>query len=1211
VALLRDLYAKYKKPVAQAARQAAGDTGQFVKSIFATPAQSIVNMGRGAVVTGEAAIRSASPKVTFRQALQDAHNSIPTAQFGTRQLQKSADRGIIPQRAVKPIQTASDIGAAFAIPQPFTTVKALESAGPVARLAGYTGIRTAQGAAGGFVNEAGNSGNLDQAQKAALRGGLVGGAANVILSPKLTTAAIKEASGAATAANRAPVFGSTGGNLMSDVTPNGFGPDQVTGSAKKEIQRLKGETLDQAINREVGYQVDNGKVRFEQTSDGWQATVMAAEGPKIIKGYSKQQVTNAVHSYLNPEYAITAPTQVEKNLQKRIAITDAYKKQAQNGELERLRLPPGEQTKIYRAGDGTAEGQYVTTSKANAERYLAERPGSKLTEQVVDSGDLIRGNGLQGEYVYAPRKQPYMTNQELAKAGNFELFVPRGSQPDVPSANAMSQLERDLGRTPYQEKINIFDYLRTPEKVLQKVGLGEEAKVLRAGFEAYKKELPKEIDRITAWSKRVPPESNRSIFQWLDGQGVKLAPDELAVAQEIKSYLKDWANRLGLPEENRVSNYITHIFDREMVNQEFPDELAKLIRDKVPGSVYDPFTQKRLGGKGYVEDVWQALDAYVKRGVRKVNMDPALKTIAGKAEKLEESQFNYVKGFIDRVNMRPTKVDTIMDNTIKSIIGYKYGDRPTTVITGKLRKMIYRGSLGLNFSSAVKNLSQGANTYAELGEKYTTVGYVKAMQNIFSGGDELQRVGVLDDGFVQDRTYSAIKKLGEKADNGLFSLFQFAEKVNRGAAYFGAKTKFLKQGKTEEEAINLAKELVRKTQFSFSSIDTPAALQSDILKTLGQFQSFSVKQGEYLAGKIANKEWAGLLRYTAASLLFIETVGKMIGMEPKDLIPSLRFGVPPTLNAPVTAVKALTGGKDKYGQPLDYKDVGKTLVPYIPAGVQLKKSIEGINAFRQGASTTASGKVRYDIPQNVGNMLKTGILGQYSVPEARNYFDKGSTAVAGASATSPTGGLLQRITGGKKEPGGTLTANQIKTAKKGIDAGNEYGPEVYAQALGYNKKLADAQSDPYKVAKGIFEDDRIPDHLKEEVLSSMNLPTGQLKIRYYAEKAEPLASAKYTYDAANLKEADDLNGWMQATAMRLGQLDSYLSTLDQNSPDYYQTLGKIETLTKSAQKYNSYKGFKKPKKIKIKKTKIGKMAKPKSPTIKKIKIRKTKRPKLI
>jgi hypothetical protein len=61
----------------------------------------------------------------------------------------------------------------------------------------------------------------------------------------------------------------------------------------------------------------------------------------------------------------------------------------------------------------------------------------------------------------------------------------------------------------------------------------------------------------------------------------------------------------------------------------------------------------------------------------------------------------------------------------------------------------------------------------------------------------------------------------------------------------------------------------------------------------------------------------------------------------------------------------------------------------IGGGGQVKKTIEGITAYSQGASKTDSGRVRFPIEQNIGNAIRTTLFGQYSTPEAREYFSKG------------------------------------------------------------------------------------------------------------------------------------------------------------------------------------------------------------------------------
>lgn len=384
-----------------------------------------------------------------------------------------------------------------------------------------------------------------------------------------------------------------------------------------------------------------------------------------------------------------------------------------------------------------------------------------------------------------------------------------------------------------------------------------------------------------------------SIYRYLDGrQSYKsLGAEEQKVAIEIKRYLRDWADRLNIPPESRISNYITHIFELSKEGQEFDPELAKLISETSPKSVYNPFLEKRLGKRaGLIEDVFVSLDAYVKRVTRKANMDPALDKLSVAADKLDLESYNYVKRLAKGVNMQPTEIENLVDNLLKSVVGYRYTVRPTAYLTNKWRKAVYRGGLGLNVGSALKNITQGTNTFAELGSKYTLRGYSDLVRRMATGNlDELYEGGILSDNIIQDRNFHAVKRVAEKLDNVLFALFDTTEKINRGSAYYGAKAKALSKGMSEEDAFKYAKDVVKRTQFTFGAIDSPVVLQSDIAKTLGQFQSFNIKQTEFLAEMVKNKEFGKMVRWVGANLLVVGSVGKILGMEPSDMIPFSEF----------------------------------------------------------------------------------------------------------------------------------------------------------------------------------------------------------------------------------------------------------------------------------------------------------------------------------
>lgn len=556
--------------------------------------------------------------------------------------------------------------------------------------------------------------------------------------------------------------------------------------------------------------------------------------------------------------------------------------------------------------------------------------------------------------------------------------------------------------TPVKLKVGMLDYFRTPDRVLQKLGLPNLARSIRAAYENYLRELPLHIDQITSWKDRVTePGGNQRIFDWLDGQTnrdfhsgkkvVPLSPTELKVAKEIRGYLREWANRLGLPADNQITHYITHIFGLGEQEKEFDEDIAKLIKDKVPGSVYDPFLEKRLGAKGYIRDTWKALDAYVKRAVRKANMDPALERLKDEAKHMEDSQATFLKRYGDRINMRPTEFDNLLDNSLKQIVGYKFGGRPTAVITGFARKLVARSMIGLNVQSAIKHLSQSTNTFATLGPKYTAIGFTKLYTLVGQGGQELVDQGVLKQDFVQDRSISATHTALQKIDKGLFVMFDVMDKVNRGSTYFGAKAKGIDQGMSEQKAIDYAKKLVRDTHFNYGSIDTPVALNSDIAKTLAQFLSVGVKQTEFITEMAQKKQWGPLMRYIAATAALVYFFGKALNLKYSDYLPGsaiFKFGLPPVLAFPKAVFDAVTNAPNVFGatQTFEQKlaNIGKA-VP-LPLSVQIEKTMGGMSAYNNPKNK---------IPHTAGNAVKAAVLGSTNL--------KSSAAAASDSIFSKYG----------------------------------------------------------------------------------------------------------------------------------------------------------------------------------------------------------------
>ena len=673
-------------------------------------------------------------------------------------------------------------------------------------------------------------------------------------------------------------------------------------------------------------------------------------------------------------------------------------KDVPNTSTEAFKGTPNELLKLSQ--DAAARGPIPveptnTSSSATAEKPL-EIPGKNEPAPMTHIKEILDKKELPP----APAK-----DDKISTPGDFITELPKAEQ------DGLKPLVRDIAAKT-GAKVHLLDYLATPEYVLEKIGLGKQAKDLRTAFENYVDNKKTELTKVQEWKDRVAgtPDNARTIFQYLDGQEKEVKPlmtdTEYEVAREIRDYLSKWADRLELPNDSRIARYITHLFEpsaaaeKEGANIFDDPELAAMMRDKVAGSVYDPFLEKRLGKQGYKQDVWAALDAYVKRATRKEAMDPALEKLEFASKRLDEQSYNYVVKLSHRINMRPTEFEKLVDNLIKSSrIGSRYGDRPIAYLSNKIRSLFYRGTIGLNFSSAVRNLTQGVNTYAKLGEKYTVIGYSKLVYRLMSRNiGELYDNHVLDGDFVQDKKVGVYKTALQKLDPVLYGVFETAEMINRGAAYFGAKSKAIAEGKNEADAVDYAKRMVRETQFTFSSIDTPVALNDDAVKTLTQLQTYSIKQIEFLMRMAKNKEFGGLIRYSLASYVAVNTIGKLFGMNLlQQLLPTVGVGGSP-LGTLASNLAGLTSSNSQT-QASAKTGLQNQLWTLFPAGGQIHKTIQGLEAYNAGKDVTATGRTRFNVPHNLPTLIRATLFGKNNLPQAQAYYN--SLGKKKATSASP------------------------------------------------------------------------------------------------------------------------------------------------------------------------------------------------------------------
>lgn len=611
----------------------------------------------------------------------------------------------------------------------------------------------------------------------------------------------------------------------------------------------------------------------------------------------------------------------------------------------------------------------------------------------------------------------------LMKEADKALFTEHGVKTP---GEVMKTIEKDL-RTATNDAIRdrimsqagdvtVFDYARTPEGVFKKIGMEKEFGDLRQAQTDYEKELSASFTKFNGWFHQVKgiKDSRKRIFDYLNGQDVSLSAPEQNVANNIANFLKDLADRQGLPMENRITNYITHIFEPELSKQQIPPEIMAALEFAVPRGVFNPFLEKRLGASGYVKDVWRALESYTMRSLRKLYLDKPIDRFGAYVDYLPQGAQRYTKYFLNSIVGRPDFVEGLLDDTIRAAAKYipnpdmkrYFSSRPTRNIFGSINMQIYRGALGLNVNSALKNLTQVVNTYSEEGEIATLVGYMSLLNP--QRWKEPETQALMSDIVSAEHNLTQFKTFLQKMDKGLFVLFDAAEHINRYSNYFAAKFNAKRKGLSEEKAADYAIKQTRKTQFAYGKIDLPLLMHNPIGKSLIQFSTFPIKQGELIFGRIKNREWAKLFRYIVGSLVLLYYTGDYLGLDWKDVLIRNVFPNMGPLPQAVGSIYTMMTSKIESERNQAAKDLLYFKDLMIPAGVQIKRSLKGYKAAVEGATSPTS-NVHYMIstsPVDTARAIIMGTRALKTIPGGTS--SKSKSGLPSGSAKMPSGKLPSR-----------------------------------------------------------------------------------------------------------------------------------------------------------------------------------------------------------
>ncbi|MBQ7630637.1 MAG: hypothetical protein IJS81_10570, partial [Selenomonadaceae bacterium] len=371
----------------------------------------------------------------------------------------------------------------------------------------------------------------------------------------------------------------------------------------------------------------------------------------------------------------------------------------------------------------------------------------------------------------------------------------------------------------------------------------------------------------------------------------KKNPNGLKDGEEI--YIEPKIANFGNDEKNYAPIMGDKDFDAMVHNiAKYSDMTIKDAKALVDGSVklknrhrfFGNFLQRK-GAKGYSQDMQWVLRHYLNSVARYVALETEFKPQAislferhfGSFEKDWEnnSLAKFTKQFINDINGNPSTLETMLNKVLNKSTLYKnfivpsFGERAALTLTNDITRRVGYLKLGmLNLSSALLNLSQlinaagylggGGRLMKHLGSVLSRKGKLTLKElRILSESGVLSDIGIdTSSGYDRNRNYSgsSIPIIGKAltlidvAGNKSMYIFQTMDTLCRISSTLAAYEQAIEQGKSRSEALEFAKEVNRKANFSYGVEDAPNMFRRSgvIGKIILQFKKYPIKMLEVI-----------------------------------------------------------------------------------------------------------------------------------------------------------------------------------------------------------------------------------------------------------------------------------------------------------------------------------------------------------------------------
>ncbi len=339
----------------------------------------------------------------------------------------------------------------------------------------------------------------------------------------------------------------------------------------------------------------------------------------------------------------------------------------------------------------------------------------------------------------------------------------------------------------------------------------------------------------------------------------------------------------------------------------------------------------RKGRVGYNSDVINTLDRYISMTSRYVALQPAKRRAVNLFERTfgpldkdysgKDSMAVTVRRYMRYCNGTPNFLESWITSQLNKMdwwrkhVSSQYGDRTLMALAGKANGLLSMSLLGcFNISSAVVGLTQLINTYGLIGGRYLGEGMAAVQRMNLRDKRILTEAGIpynigLDtpSGFTKRRegidsanAFGNMRRMLSYAGNKGMYFFKQADRLTRNATTLGAYYKAIADGKTHKQAIEYAKGINRRANFSYGAADAAGLFQWTAGTGFGElsllFQKYPMKEWELMKSMmpiIGSSTKVEKARFWGAYFLMSGLAGIPAGEWLDWLIETL-FGVKPS-----------------------------------------------------------------------------------------------------------------------------------------------------------------------------------------------------------------------------------------------------------------------------------------------------------------------------